>query len=335
MAQFVSSIGSSNTHGVSDAFLDSLDKLAHQNQSWWRDVLLRDDVLLAVRRNYLNVYHRGGSIFRIDVRDDGTVVPKTHVKYLVRQQQVYAELIDGEFKPGPNAVCWSHYESPTTLSEMIRSAADLAGLEKTGLHALIVRNPKKVIDVEVSLESADDVEPNEAAEGQHEPASKKPVHDQDRLDVATLEQRKGDIFVIFHEAKHFSNSGLRSKNSTPGVVTQIRRYRRTIERHASDLALRYQAVCQALVRLDAMRRAVRKSIARPVMPALLDPVILKVARGGVDLQVDPNPRLIVFGFDGDQKKGRLKRDRNKLNKAEPKLHIYPVGDPASASGAFK
>ena len=330
VSQINSSVVSSSTHGVSDAFLDSLEKLAHQDQSWWRDVLLRDDVMLAVRHKSLNVYHRGGSIFRIKDWGNRAVPPKTHVKYLVRQQQVYAELVDGEFKPGPNAFSWSRYEGPTTLDDMIRSAAALAGPEKTGLHALVIGSPKKVIDVEVSLERADDAEPSEGPVGQDEPASKtKPVHGQDRLDVATLERRKDGIYVVFHEAKHFSNSGLRSKSGTPAVVKQIRRYRNTIKLHAPDLAQRYQAVCRALVRLDAMRRAVR-NVAR----SGLDPLILEVANGVVDLQVDSNPRLIVFGFDGDQKKGLLNSYLDKLCKAEPKLHIYPVGDPASARGAF-
>jgi hypothetical protein len=54
-----------SSHGVSEAFLDALDNLARK-PSWWRDVLLRDDVFIAVRANSLNVYHRGASIFRID-----------------------------------------------------------------------------------------------------------------------------------------------------------------------------------------------------------------------------------------------------------------------------
>ena len=78
--------------GVSEPFLEALERLAEKN-SWWRDVLLRDDVFLAVRRNSLNVYHRGGSIFRIDDIGAGLVSPKTHVKYLVRQQQALAELL--------------------------------------------------------------------------------------------------------------------------------------------------------------------------------------------------------------------------------------------------
>ena len=72
-----------SSHGVSEAFLDALDNLARK-PSWWRDVLLRDDVFIAVRANSLNVYHRGASIFRIDDAGAGRVIPWTHTKYLIR-----------------------------------------------------------------------------------------------------------------------------------------------------------------------------------------------------------------------------------------------------------
>jgi hypothetical protein len=125
--------GSFRQHGISDAFLDHLAWLAHADAgSWWRDVLLRDDVFIAVRRNSLNVYYRGASLFRIDDKGDGTASPKTHVKYLARQQQILSELVEGTFVPNP--VGWANYQSPDTLRDMIRAASDLAGFEKAGLH---------------------------------------------------------------------------------------------------------------------------------------------------------------------------------------------------------
>lgn len=129
-----------SSHGVSEAFLDALDNLARK-PSWWRDVLLRDDVFIAVRANSLNVYHRGASIFRIDDAGAGRVIPWTHTKYLIRQQQVLAQLQDnGHFEPSD--IGWAQYSGPSTLSDMIRSATDLAGAEKSGLHPLIVGSSK-------------------------------------------------------------------------------------------------------------------------------------------------------------------------------------------------
>ena len=85
----------SASHGVNEAFLAGLDDLA-QRPSWWRDVLMRDDVFIAVRANSLNVYHRGASIFRIDDGGNGRLIPWTHTKYLIRQQQVLAQPTLGE-----------------------------------------------------------------------------------------------------------------------------------------------------------------------------------------------------------------------------------------------
>jgi hypothetical protein len=320
---------SDSSHGVSDAFLDHLDQLARQNGgSWWRDVLLRDDVFLAVRRNSLNVYYRGGSIFRIDDRGDGIASPKTHVKYLVRQQQALAELVDGEFRP--NAIGWTHYVGPETLRDMIRAASDLAGAEKSGLHPLIMGSPV-VIDVEIALDRAQESEINgSTADGAGSSANRH----QDRLDVATLERQGTDIAVVFHEAKHFTNAALRARSGSPAVVDQLRRYRLTLNHHTPALIARYQAACRAIMRLDAMRRHVRPD-AGSGSPLPLDPMVQEIASGNAVLTIDSDPRLIVFGFDADQKKGQLQTILNALKEADPSLAVYAAGDPSSAGGAFR
>ncbi|WP_425907488.1 hypothetical protein [Nitrobacter sp. TKz-YC02] len=320
---------SDSSHGVSDAFLDHLDQLARQDGgSWWRDVLLRDDVFLAVRRNSLNVYYRGGSIFRIDDRGDGTASPKTHVKYLVRQQQALAELVDGEFRP--NGIGWTHYAGPETLRDMIRAASDLAGAEKTGLHPLIMGSPA-VVDVEIALGRAQESEINGSTTDGPASSAKRNL---DRLDVATLERQGTDIAVVFHEAKHFTNTALRARSGSLAVVDQLRRYRLTLLHHVPALIARYQAACRAIVRFDAMRRHVRLDVgAGGLLPP--DPMVQEVAAGNAVLTIDPNPRLIVFGFDADQKKGQLQTILNALKTADPNLAVYAAGDPSSAGGAFR
>lgn len=321
-------MGQASEHGVSDAFLNHLEQLARQESgSWWRDVLLRDDIFLAVRRNSLNVYYRGGSIFRIDDRGDGTVSPKTHVKYLVRQQQALAELVDGEFRP--NAIGWTHYAGDETLQDMIRSAGDLAGAEKTGLHPMIMSS-SAVIDVEIALGR---IRENALAGGTAD-SNQSPSSRQDRLDVATLERRDQSIAVVFHEAKHFTNTALRARSKPPAVIGQLSGYQSTIAHHASALVARYQAVCKALVRLDAMRRHVRSDAALKSFP-VLEPLVREVADGKTVLTIDVRPRLIVFGFDGDQKKGQLQTILNTLRRSDPNLAIYAAGNSASSSGAFR
>lgn len=320
---------SDSSHGVSDAFLDHLDQLARQDGgSWWQDVLKRDDVFLAIRRNSLNVYYRGGSIFRIDDRGDGIASPKTHVKYLVRQQQALAELVDGEFRP--NGIGWTHYAGQETLRDMVRAASDLAGAEKTGLHPLVIGSPA-VIDVEIALGRAQESEINGSTADDPASSAKRNL---DRLDVATLERQGTDIAVVFHEAKHFTNTALRARSGSPAVVDQLSRYRSTLLHHTPTLIARFQTTCRAIMRLDAMRRHVRLDTGAGV-PLPHDSMVEEVAIGNAVLTIDPNPRLIVFGFDADQKKGQLQIILKALKTADPNLAVYAAGDPSSAGGAFR
>jgi hypothetical protein len=321
-------------HGVSDAFLDHLEHLTFdETDPWWRDVLLRDDLFIAVRRNSLNVYHRGASIFRIDDKGDGTVSPKTHVKYLVRQQQALAELVEGRFRSSKEIV-WSRYDPRRTLADMTRSATDLAGVEKAGLHPLILSSPH-VIDVEVSLDRAGDDVPAETTPQTQDPArlGKAAVRPQDRLDVTTLERQGDAIAIVFHEAKHFTNPALRARRGDPDVLNQLRRYRRTIAQHSATLLGRYQATCRALVRVGAMRERLRAD--RGEVVRAIGSLIGDVSNGGTKLVIDPTPRLLIFGFDADQKNGVLSTMLSSLRAAEPMLPIYAVGDPTSATGAFR
>jgi hypothetical protein len=83
-----------------------------------------------------------------------------------------------------------------------------------------------------------------------------------------------------------------------------------------------------------MRRHVR-SANGPTTSTSIDPLALEVATGTADLTADSNARLIVFGFDGDQKRGLLQNTLSTLRKLDPALAIYAVGDPTSAAGAFR
>ena len=312
--------------GLSDAFLENLDQLARRDGSWWQDVLLRDDVFIAMRNNSLNVYYRGASIFRIDDAGGGRIKALTHIKYLVRQQQVLAELKDDN-SFDPSNIGWQTYEGNQTMNDMVRAAADLSGLEKAGLHPLVLGS-NKVIDVEISLlrpdaETTDDALPE---------AAKKSGVKQDRIDVVTLENRLEGVTVVFHEAKHFSNSALRAV-AEPKILEQMTRYHDAITRHEKAIADRYEVVCKTLVRLHQMRIDTRKDAGgRP--PIDLAQAVRDVAAGTERLQIDPNPRLIVFGFDADQRDGRWERDETKLKQLMPGIKIRAIGNTKSAKDFF-
>ncbi|KAB0677235.1 hypothetical protein [Aureimonas leprariae] len=334
--------------------------------AWLRDVLRHPDLVLAVRRDALAVYHRGASIFLAEFAN-GRIVPKTHVKYLQRSRQAYASLgDDGSFGLDPAAAIWTRYEGPQTLADMLRAATSLAGPEKLGLHALLVNSPH-VVDTEIVLEGGTATAPGSSsapdiAEPQSDPAATGNPTDErveiaeaietadaastttteaatiadpvatrlDRLDVATLEEGQGTIRLVFHEAKHFANKELRAATSrTPPVLEQIARYEATLRRHETRLVAEYAAVCRALAELDVLRREVGGAAAP------LNPLIRRVADGAA-LQLDPLPRLVVFGFDEDQRAGAVwTKHRARLIEALGSRRLYAVGNTRTkATAAF-
>ena len=335
---------------LGEPFLTALEALAHApHGGWWADVLADPDLLLAVRDRSLNVYHRGASLFRITPAGGG-VATETHAKYLVRQRQALVSLAsDGIFMHDPAATVWTRYAGAGTLAEMKRAAAALAGLEKAGVHALVLGSPN-VIDVEIALTGppADSAlaEPvgadadaaaaplAPAAETEASAAPVQPPSRQDRLDVASLEERgePDEAWLVFHEAKLASNPGLRSK-TTPAIVAQVARYRTSLTAQTEWLATGYPGLCRDLVRLDALRRAVwtARGLDAAALPSR-DPLVGEVASGARTLRVDPEPRLVVFGFDADQRDGALRAVTDEL-RGRHALRVYAVGRPAGRMAA--
>lgn len=271
-------------------FLGALEDLAASSElpNWWRDVLLNDELLIAVRHNYLNVYYRGASIFKIECKD-GVVVPLTHAKYLLRNEQSYVPLLKGRF-PFRSSPMWERYTGKETLREMMTAASAFAGREKTGLHRFLV-NDRGVIDAEIALTRADE------AEESSEDATLAPRRRQDRLDAAVAHQVFGKPTVTFHEAKHFENSDLRASGDNPAaVIGQMENYERAITAHTTFLAAGYVEVARALVRIAGMRKVVRGGD-EGQSP---DEAILQIAEG-VTPVIDPKPHLLIFGFDKAQR----------------------------------
>lgn len=350
--------------GLTDAFLDALDQLVTAPEGgWWRDVLVHPDLILAVRSESLNVYHRGASLFRIDF-SHGRPTPVTHVKYLVRQRQTLIRLADtGAFVLDPAHALWSTYVGPETLAEMIRAARRLVGPEKTGVHALVQASPN-VVDVEIALEGeyGSDLETEAAAaalDPTTAPAADEDAADtavagvmgkakptkpsgsrQDRIDVASLEERghPEQAWLVFHEAKHYDNAELKAApKRRPKIADQVARYNSSIRGNAGGLHYSYPHVCRALVRLDTMRRTVRSQHPAWVDRAQpeLDPLIRDVADGTRDLQIETQPRLVVFGFDTDQRDGAWAATSARLTQLG--LRVYAIGNPQGLkqSAAFR
>lgn len=334
---------------LSPDFIKALEALA-ERPGWWRDVLAHPDLILAVRREAVNVYHRGASIFRVTY-PNGTVTAETHTKYLLRQRQTLVRLdTGGTFATDPTQAVWTQYDGPATLDEMLRAATALTGLEKTGLHRLLRRAPN-VIDVEIALtgttigdgttgNNGDNNEGAEADAALLDGTASTPTQQQDRLDVASLEERgdPGEAWLVFHEAKIAANPELRAApDRVPAIVQQVARYTQTLTGKADQLTAGYQALCRDLSRLDALRQRVQQ-VTGLAEGALWhrDPLVKAVAEGSRQLRLDPQPRLVVFGFDADQRDGILGGHLKRLEAAPFHFTLRAIGNPnAGAGNAFR
>jgi len=325
----VSAQGFQFDRGLSKDFQKGLEKLiVSPDGLWLKDLLLHPDIIPAVRKDSLNFYYCGCSIFRV-VWHGQNIVADTHYKYLLRQKQAYVPLDSNNvFEYDPKDFMWSAYKGPATLKDMMKAASVYAGPEKSGLHCLIknsLSNQVAVIDVEVSF-TRDDNADTPPEDGTRAKTAF------DRLDVVTLEASGSETKLVFHEAKHFTNKELRtSPGKTPPVVEQLKRYQETIEKHKSDITRTYKQVRSDLGFLAALKQKASSEINSSKSPNVLPHPLLSSVGA---LQIDPKPRLIIFGFDQDQKKGEIWKKHSERLHGEFGLTIYAAGDPKTAKGAF-
>ncbi len=101
---------------------------------------------------------------------------------------------------------------------------------------------------------------------------------QDRIDILLF--NKESKTLQFVEAKHFSNKEIWSR-TTPKVISQIQRYESQLRKRKKEILSKYIDYIKIINRIFGM--------------ALPEPV-----------EVDDNVTLLIFGFDKDQRNGRLK-----------------------------
>lgn len=102
---------------------------------------------------------------------------------------------------------------------------------------------------------------------------------QDRMDI--LLYNKDSQTLQFVEAKHYSNKEIWSK-TTPEVIRQIKKYESQIAKRKSEILTEYSEYVRTLNRIFNI--------------SLTEPI-----------DIEDKVTLLIFGFDNDQKKGRLKR----------------------------
>ncbi|KAA2211361.1 hypothetical protein [Teichococcus oryzae] len=276
---------------TSPEFMDGLTELAGQ-PSWWRDVLDDPGLIIAIRREYLNVYWKGQSLFKIGHAGNRRVTAQTHPKYLLDPDLKNLVSFDGRrWSPAALERMIIHeFEPGKTLAKLKRAAERFAPREKQGVQEIVGRgrNPH-ALDVEIAV-------PQEASQ----------------IDIAALEANGDSVRLVFWEAKLFENRGsLRAAGEgTPEVLDQIARYRRVLDVHRASILCSYRQVAANLVQIATMRGGKRAA----------DPLVQKIADQPECLVMAPCPEvgLLVFSFDDDQRRGEAWRPhRQKLEQALP------------------
>ncbi|MBC8200293.1 MAG: hypothetical protein H8E80_09685 [Desulfobacteraceae bacterium] len=122
-------------------------------------------------------------------------------------------------------------------------------------------------------------------------------NNQDRIDI--LLYNKDSRTLQFVEAKHFSNKEIWSRK-TPKVISQIKRYEMQIARRKAEMLSEYTEYVKIINGIFNL--------------SLPEPKI-----------IEDKVTLLIFGFDNDQKNGRLKKLITK-NKEYTGIKNYSIGN---------
>ena len=277
------------SRGLRVEFVEALNELYDQPGSWWRRLVDDQGLFLAVRDNYVNVYWLGCSLLRLKPQAGG-VFGEVHYKYLLRPQLTtseYIRIVDGR----PASLPPVEEAFTRTLAEIdaLKTAArPYAGAEKAGVHDVVLSN-WNVVDIEIAFATGSDDATESSAP---------------RVDFAALQVRGRHTEIVFFEAKDFTNPELRRRgDANPDVVDQIETYSRLLSDRHDEIVDSYRRVCGNLLRLRGIddRHAERHEM------------LEGIAGGSTPLKANVEPRLVVFGFDADQRDGENWRPhRDKL-----------------------
>lgn len=270
---------------TNQSFITALNKMYNDEKSFWNKMINDKDLFIAIRDNYINVYFRGNSICKLSF-NGSDIVGETHYKYLLQPnlKKEYEKSTNGEFSLENTSKYF--ITSLNDLSAIKKSSLAYSGEEKTGVHSISIKE-KNVIDVEITFSLED--------------------RKTDRIDYLKLEETKGNLKLVFYEAKHFKNSGNRATKDDKNVLGQLKRYEKALIDHEKEIINSYKAVCKNLQELNLLKSNNDKFIKR--------------VSAGEDVSIDYHPKLIIFGFDQDQKEGMnwKKHHDNLMDKLDKRL----------------
>ena len=309
-------------HGISDDFILALNSEYEKGKgNWWYELLNANDLrkkrkafFLAIRNQSINIYYKGNSIVKVTF-DKNAIRCKTHYKYLLEPEgNVYIDSEQGKIKFGEN-ISRFFQKDLTSPNSLIKASSPYAGPEKIGVHTIIQRN-ENIIDTEISFKRDDEKEHEEEIDypevGDMTSGQKKSKRNQ--IDFLAIHHEKGKGVLRFYEAKHFNNPEIRSKGE-PEIIKQLGRYDKSLLQYKKNIIDGYKNVIGNLIKIKGIPKTKIQFLKQTLE---------------MELKLDLNPTLIIFGFDDDQKKGGLIKIEANISKFDSNKHrIKALGNPNS------
>lgn len=304
------------TRRLDDSFIEELNRVYQSPEGrWWRRLVdSPKDVFVAIRNNALNAYARGGSIARVEWTGRRIRV-WAHEEYLSRPSGILYVEIGAE--PERHRAVVADFEAfGRDFESIVKRIGLFSGYERAGTNR-IACGQLSVIDMEAAHSDEDDLAL--ADEFSRHLARLDPEapqkHRAGRFDLVRV-NAKGQLIVV--ETKEYLNVELWKKGGQP-VVEQLGQYHRWLVRNQEAFRVGYDNVLSIASRLhgDAFAR------------------VGNTAGDPTKLSVDVVPRLLIFGYDGDQEVSARSLRKDIARNAVPTIpdftedHVRTVGDPTN------
>ena len=266
-------------------FITALKK-EYNSRGWWKEIVDDKDLFIAIRNEYINVYYKGNSLLKLSFVK-GEFLAETHYKYLIRptvKPFLIKTSANMAFIPNGTKGVLDNYliHNLSEIKSIKKASASYSGIEKEGIQKIIKSNDN-IVDLEIALTQEADEDEMNPEKGKKSSAK--------RIDFAALQKKVSYYELIFFEAKDFSNNDLRAKDSAvPEVIPQINNYGKLLKQYKEDITYSYKQICQNLY---------------DILPNSLHSQAIVDIANDTSVKVNVEPRLVIFGFDEDQRKGSI------------------------------
>jgi hypothetical protein len=245
-----------------------------------------------IRNNELRVQANGGLLLQINQDLQSNIVCKIHEDFLSLRSEKNPYVVLEETTSGPIQRVEGLNGFVKHYSKIKRRINIFAGKERQAVQYL-ANNVPQIVDIEIGFEG--ELKQN---------ASKKSVP---RIDMAAITD-KGTL--VFFEAKLFSNSEIRSKE-TPKVVSQLQKYQKILSQKGNEIISAYQEQLNIYAQLKGEFFENR-------------------SRKISNLSLHPHARLIITDFDASQRELMLQTIQKPIEKgagwAEDSKDFIATGD---------